>query len=316
MTLLDVSIVIPARNAADHLPDTLRSVEPAALKGAEVLLVDDGSTDDTAAVFAEAASSWPAAHVHSQAWLGLGAARNAGIGLAHAKYVAFLDSDDWLYSSGLETLLVIAEQSSSPVTRGTETRHRYGESPEEFTGTGRVESVRSSREMLRAFGGTLRSVYQRQFLLENRIRYPESLTFAEDLPFAVEVAASARTFLDVDMPLYSYRTGSPGQLSSPGRLDTWPRLVEAFSECERRALPARIELRSALCASEIFYAWRGLPQAGEDARQAAVSALREFARGSRSRLGVPAWRVAQDLAVMTAMRVPPLLSRFRDGRDV
>jgi glycosyltransferase involved in cell wall biosynthesis len=89
-----VSVVIPAHNRAGLLRDTLRSVAEQDEPVARVIVADDGSTDDTAAVVEE----FGALHVlNPEGGWGPARARNAGLERVETEYVAFLDSDDlWL----------------------------------------------------------------------------------------------------------------------------------------------------------------------------------------------------------------------------
>ncbi len=91
-----VSVIIPTYNRADLLPETLTSVLGQTLADIEVIVVDDGSTDDTAGVVAGMADS-RLRHIKNER-TGLPAAgRNVGISAARADLLAFVDSDDlWL----------------------------------------------------------------------------------------------------------------------------------------------------------------------------------------------------------------------------
>jgi glycosyltransferase involved in cell wall biosynthesis len=87
-----ISVVIPAYNAARFLPRCLKSVFAQTLQPAEVIVVDDGSTDNTAALAAELG----ARVIHRENG-GLSAARNTGIQNASCAWVALLDADDlWM----------------------------------------------------------------------------------------------------------------------------------------------------------------------------------------------------------------------------
>ncbi len=88
-----VSVVIPAHNQGAYLPAALRSVFDQSHVPVEIIVVDDGSEDNTNAVLAEAGDSIVAARQSNQ---GLSAARNRGIELARGAYVQFLDADDLL----------------------------------------------------------------------------------------------------------------------------------------------------------------------------------------------------------------------------
>jgi glycosyltransferase involved in cell wall biosynthesis len=90
-----VSVVVPAYNAARTLPATVASVESQTVRPLEILVIDDGSTDNTVEV-ARAISAGDL-RVISQENAGHAAARNTGIAAARGRYVAFLDGDDvWL----------------------------------------------------------------------------------------------------------------------------------------------------------------------------------------------------------------------------
>ncbi len=87
-----VSVVIPAYNAAWCVRRAIDSVLAQDFRDFELIVVNDGSTDDTAAVLA---SYGGAIRVVNQANRGLSSARNSGIQAARGEFVAFLDADDW-----------------------------------------------------------------------------------------------------------------------------------------------------------------------------------------------------------------------------
>jgi glycosyltransferase involved in cell wall biosynthesis len=90
----DLSVIVPAYNRASFLPAMVGSLRASGVKGLEILIVDDGSKDDTRAV-AESLGE-PVRYVW-QANAGPAAARNNGFGLSKGRYLAFVDSDDeWL----------------------------------------------------------------------------------------------------------------------------------------------------------------------------------------------------------------------------
>lgn len=88
-----VSVVIPAYNAVSYLPQTMGSVLQQTFTDFEVLIVDDGSSDDTANWAAQITDS--RVRLISQPNQGAGAARNTGIENARGEYIAFLDADDF-----------------------------------------------------------------------------------------------------------------------------------------------------------------------------------------------------------------------------
>lgn len=96
---LDVSVVIPTYNRADWLPKTLAAVLEQTLEPMEVIVVDDGSTDGTAAL----ARSFPPPVKYSRIEnSGVCCARNVGMSLARGAWLAFCDSDDLWHPRKLE----------------------------------------------------------------------------------------------------------------------------------------------------------------------------------------------------------------------
>lgn len=92
-----VAVVIPAHNAAVFLPVALRSLEQQTVRPDAVIVVDDGSTDDTAAVCDQFG-----VRCIRQEQRGPGAARNRGVAEVDTEFIAFLDADDWFAPAKLE----------------------------------------------------------------------------------------------------------------------------------------------------------------------------------------------------------------------
>ncbi|HEY8105065.1 MAG TPA: glycosyltransferase [Gemmatimonadales bacterium] len=99
-----VSVVVPTYNRADRLKDTIASILAQTVQPLEVLIVDDGSTDDTARVCREFPS--PVRYIHRENG-GSAAARNTGMRAAKGEYIAFLDADDVWEPAKLEIQLAL-----------------------------------------------------------------------------------------------------------------------------------------------------------------------------------------------------------------
>lgn len=98
---MNLSVVIPTFNYAAYLRRAVESVLPQLCDGDEVIVVDDGSTDDTAALMAVYP---PPVHYLHQPNAGPGAARNRGVAAARNDYLLFLDADDRLLPGALAAL--------------------------------------------------------------------------------------------------------------------------------------------------------------------------------------------------------------------
>ena len=100
-----VSIIIPAYNTAPYIHRAIESSLRQTHNNTEVIIVDDGSSDDTLKVAQEYAAKNERVRVFTQENAGVSSARNHGIREAHGEYLYFLDSDDWLEDNAIATLL-------------------------------------------------------------------------------------------------------------------------------------------------------------------------------------------------------------------
>ncbi|WP_404443972.1 glycosyltransferase family 2 protein [Microbacterium marinum] len=104
-----VTVVVPTFNGAPYLAETLTSIAGQTLGGVDVIVVDDGSTDDSARI----AERHPVgATVLMQEHLGVAVARNRGLAAARSRWVAFLDQDDLWHPTHLERVVGWLEANS------------------------------------------------------------------------------------------------------------------------------------------------------------------------------------------------------------
>lgn len=98
-----ISIIVPTRNRSAILRQALRCAQSQSWRNTEIIVVDEGSTDDTAAVLARDFSEIKV--VRHQEAKGLSAARNAGVAAAAGDWLHFWDDDDFMHPNHLEDLL-------------------------------------------------------------------------------------------------------------------------------------------------------------------------------------------------------------------
>ncbi|HMM53351.1 MAG TPA: glycosyltransferase family A protein, partial [Burkholderiaceae bacterium] len=97
-----VSVIIPAYNTAGYIERCLQSVTEQTLRDIEIIVVDDGSTDDTAARVEAHAD--PRLTLSRKPNGGPSSAKNLGLDRARGEFVLLLDSDDWIEASYLEDM--------------------------------------------------------------------------------------------------------------------------------------------------------------------------------------------------------------------
>ena len=110
-----VSVIIPAWNAESTLGETLASVSAQTIADIEIFVVDDGSTDGTAAIAQYSARDDRRIRLIRRANAGVAAARNAGLFQARAAHAAWLDADDLWHPTKLERQLRLVDAAAAPL---------------------------------------------------------------------------------------------------------------------------------------------------------------------------------------------------------
>ncbi|MGW1073204.1 bifunctional glycosyltransferase/CDP-glycerol:glycerophosphate glycerophosphotransferase [Streptomyces sp. NPDC002537] len=207
----DVGVVVIAYNDAARLPRAVRSVLGQSLHSLEVIVVDDCSTDDTFAVARRLAETDPRVRclrlpANSG---GCGAPRNAGIDIARAPHLMFLDSDDELPYHACKSLLLAAEETGADLVTGEVTRlfEETGTTglwyPDLFTDTKVVDGIRAAPEYYLDALST-NKLYRADFLARHGLRFPEGVHY-EDSLFTARALTLARRFAVVPWPVYTWR---------------------------------------------------------------------------------------------------------------
>ena len=114
-----ISVIIPVCNVSAYLPDCIRSVLHQDHQELEVILIDDGSTDDSDAICDEWAARDSRIQVIHQKNGGAAAAKNAGLRAATGAYLSFVDSDDYLEPGAYSHMLELMRQYDADVVQCT-----------------------------------------------------------------------------------------------------------------------------------------------------------------------------------------------------
>jgi len=120
-----VTLIVPGRDIAAFAPAALDSLRAQTDERWRAILIDDGSTDDTGAIFADAAATDTRfTLIRHEASVGLGAARNVGLARVDTPFTGFLDADDELMPDALSTLVGTLERTESDFAAGAYVRLR------------------------------------------------------------------------------------------------------------------------------------------------------------------------------------------------
>jgi hypothetical protein len=206
--LSTVSIIIPAFNAAAYIAETIQSCLAQTYKDIEIIVVDDGSTDNTK----EVVQRFPVTYIY-QSNRGPNAARNNGWRHSNADYLQFLDADDILLPTKIERCI----HAFSPDVDVVYTDHEYRSADlKEALPTSRA--ITPEGNILRLLLASTRSLFPphapliRRSTADRTRKFNEQLQYAEDWYFWIELAAQGAVFRYLDEILVWYRA-TPGSRS-------------------------------------------------------------------------------------------------------
>ncbi|HZK04742.1 MAG TPA: glycosyltransferase family A protein [Actinomycetaceae bacterium] len=197
------SIVIPAYDAASYLPRCIDSLLAQTERSLQVIVVDDGSTDETPALADRYAALDARIQVIHQPNRGLSAARNAGIAAARGDFLCLLDADDWAEPTMIETMISWCEKADAQVaiagahadihdSNDELIRSRLRTLPHYVIRRGIPPSVDLAEEStVLLLGYAWNKMYRRDWLSRLGARFEEGLEMVEDIDFNARVLAAA-----------------------------------------------------------------------------------------------------------------------------
>ena len=222
-----VSVVIPTYNSGPLVSEAVESVLAQTRPAAEILVVDDGSTDDTADRLGRFGA---VVRVLRQPNGGVSAARNRGVAAAAGDWVAFLDADDAWHPRKLEVQLAAVARRPDLGLLGTGCYDWPGDHPDlGAAGPGTVTDVPLADLLVRNRFVTS-TIVARVDVLRAAGRFDPALQGPEDYDLWLRAARRAPV-ANLDVPLSGYREATPGSLSkNADRMEAGMRAILAKAE--------------------------------------------------------------------------------------
>lgn len=217
-----ISVIVPIYDVEDYVGTCIASLRAQTHDAIEVLMIDDGSRDDSAARALQAAGDDPRFRLISQANAGLSVARNRGLDAARGSYIAFVDSDDRVCPDFLAALLAALTAYPDIPWVACAIRNRFPDrtnnlksaihdSPDPALAPGcQVFHFRSAPDIIRHYPSAWNKLYRRDFIGD--LRFPEG-TWFEDHAFYLRLALRTDGILHLADPLYEQTRGRPGQIT-------------------------------------------------------------------------------------------------------
>ena len=206
-----VSIIVPVYNASKTLRRCVDSVLKQEYPEFELILVDDGSRDDSPAICDSYARQDGRVQVIHKENAGVSAARNDALERARGEYLQFLDSDDWLAPEATKLLVRSAREHGCDMViadfyrvSGERVSHK-GEIDEEGVMSREDFAAHMMEDPADYYYGVLwNKLFRRELVEAHRLRMNEKLRWCEDFLFNLEYILRAETFYALRVPIYYY----------------------------------------------------------------------------------------------------------------
>ncbi len=197
-----ISVVIPVYNREKHIKNCLEIITNQSYRNLEIIVVDDGSTDNSVAIVNQFSNI---KLIHHQKNKGLASARNTGIVNASGKYIHFMDDDDEINDTFYENLLKASERNNADISACGMIHQKAKGKTQIFK---KIKIHNSLNEKLSAtyvgkWGYVVRYLFKLEFLKENKLFFEEGKVI-EDLPFSFQAVFYANKLVTVPNAEYLY----------------------------------------------------------------------------------------------------------------
>ena len=234
----EVSIIVPVHNAQATLHRCINSIIHQEYTDFELLLVDDGSTDNSGSICDEFAQQDERIVVIHKENSGVSDSRNLALSKACGTYLQFVDSDDWITPDAAKRFVKTAEEHHCDLVIAD----FYRVIGERISPKGNIDETEPfSREQYAAYmmenpadfyyGVLWNKLYRRDIVEKYHLRMDPSVSWCEDFMFNLEYIRHAAVFSAVQIPLYYY-VKTKGSLVSQGMsLAKTVRMKRAVFDC-------------------------------------------------------------------------------------
>jgi succinoglycan biosynthesis protein ExoO len=216
-----VSVITPAYKAARYIGQAIESVQAQTLTDWEMIIVDDASPDETAAVVERYLDDPRIKLIRSERNRGECGARNLALEAAQGEWVAPLDADDWFDPQRLERLWQIAQEKGAILVADLQLQiddngQTYGVAFSDTLQPPTVPTRYSIRDYLREHIA-IKPFFSRRHALDHNLRYPEGIVLGGDHIFQTQLQLKGAELWIVPEPNYYYRVHPTSMVSAVGR---------------------------------------------------------------------------------------------------
>ncbi|WP_281699829.1 glycosyltransferase family 2 protein [Cetobacterium somerae] len=200
-----LSVIIPAYNVEKYIERCINSVLNQYLKNIEIIVIDDGSKDKTSDICLKISENNKNIIYKKVQNGGCSAARNLGVSMAKGKYIAFLDSDDWVDSDMYINMIEEAEKNQADIVI---CGFKKLDENKNLLSTVKIPKRNNKNEYIDCttewFASPCNKIYKRDLLEKNNIRFLLNIYTGEDMFFNFISFFYSKNIISLDEPYYNY----------------------------------------------------------------------------------------------------------------
>lgn len=212
-----ISIIIPVYNVEHYIYKCLESIRSQTYKNIEIIIINDGSTDNSLSICQKFAQNDYRYILINQKNSGASHARNVGIELAQGKYICFVDADDWIEENYIEEIAKNIKSDIDIIFWGYTIDSPLGSyvhnlSEGLFEGKASIDTIYQMKRKYE-YGFTVTCCLKREIIIQNNIRFPENISLHEDIVFINKYCRYVQRLYILDLTGYHYMKFSASSLS-------------------------------------------------------------------------------------------------------
>ena len=229
-----VSIIIPAYNVDKYLEECVRSLLYQTYTNYEVIIIDDGSTDNTYDIGKRLTIESAKVKLFHQENQGVSIARNIGMQKANGEFVVFVDADDIAAPQYIETLVACVKKSDMGMVGFTSEREeiatKVSMNTEDICASDMMESILCGTN----YDGYLwNKIFQRKIIENNNLKFQKNIVVWEDLLFVLQYLKNCNKVTLASEKLYYYRYRE-GSAVNNARLDKYRSKFEVMEKIKEQ----------------------------------------------------------------------------------
>lgn len=232
-----ISVIVPVYNVQKYLSRCIDSILSQTFTDFELLLIDDGSKDNSGKICDEYAKKDERIKVFHEENRGVSSARNKGIENAFGKYISFIDSDDDIIDTYLEVLYQYIQKcdivffqniwiNEDQTKLQISLNDSYSNDPKSIEEE--ILFLMHNDTQFNLLGYTWNKIFRSHLIKEHNIRFVENLAVAEDEIFTLDYCRYINNLMVLNAKLYNYYCKKDGLTYKQKSAEEWDLLAKSF----------------------------------------------------------------------------------------